>query len=143
MRAVVSLAMKPCLSNASARKSKGCSLRPVFRSKIGCSKFLRPELSNFTGFVLTAMVRSRVSYAPLDALDAALDEPLASPSTPRGDAPDEPRALTAHLDAPGLVDAPADSSASQAELSSSQFDATEFLLSLETGEYDISHRLDS
>ena len=36
MRAAVSFAMKPCLSNASARKSNGCSLRPVLRSNTGC-----------------------------------------------------------------------------------------------------------
>ena len=48
MRATVSFAMKPCRSNASARKSKGCSLRPVLRSNTGCSRFFRRAQSSAT-----------------------------------------------------------------------------------------------
>ena len=48
MSAAVSLAMKPCRSNASARKSKGCSRRPVLRSNTGWSRFFRRAHSSAT-----------------------------------------------------------------------------------------------
>ena len=43
-----SFAMKPCLSNARALKSNGCSRCPVFRSNTGCSEFLRLAHSSAT-----------------------------------------------------------------------------------------------
>ena len=48
MKLNVSFAMKPCLSNARARKSNGCSRCPVFRSNTGCSEFLRLAHSSAT-----------------------------------------------------------------------------------------------
>ena len=48
MKLTVSFAMKPCLSNARARKLNGCNLRPVSRSKTGCSAFLRRAQSSAT-----------------------------------------------------------------------------------------------
>ena len=63
MSAAVSLAMKPCRSNASARESKGCSRRPVLRSNTGWSRFFRRAHSSATLPALFSQPRYVLGFA--------------------------------------------------------------------------------
>ena len=85
MSAAVSLAMKPCRSNASARKSKGCSRRPVLRSNTGWSRFFRRAHSSATLPALFSQPRYVLGFARGSHCRAR------APAGPSGPPPLEPK----------------------------------------------------